>query len=202
MAGTIIAITGGIGAGKSMVSKILRAMGFTVYDCDSNAKRIMDNDSGIHCRLSHEISPEVINPDGTINRGQLANIVFSNPDKRRILNSIVHKAVFDDILASASASTAHCFFVESAILYSSGLWKYVQQIWEVTADTETRISRVIKRNGFTRDQIIQRINSQQGETPPADCAIKPQIILNNDGDALIPQIWELCASMYGNTNTK
>ena len=76
----LIAIAGGIGSGKSVVSRILRAMGNKVYDCDTEARRLMDNDENIKCRIKECIAPEVILADRSIDRRRLAAIVFA--DKR------------------------------------------------------------------------------------------------------------------------
>ncbi|MDE6436166.1 MAG: dephospho-CoA kinase, partial [Muribaculaceae bacterium] len=88
----LIAITGGIGSGKSVVSRVLRAMGYPVYDCDSQAKAIMDADAEIHRRLCSEIDAAVVT-DGVIDRKRLAEIVFNDKAKLAVLNAIVHSAV-------------------------------------------------------------------------------------------------------------
>ncbi|MDE6458817.1 MAG: dephospho-CoA kinase, partial [Muribaculum sp.] len=85
---SLIAIAGGIGSGKSVVSRILRAMGCKVYDCDSEARRLMDNDEVIKCRLAEMIAPEVILHDRSIDRRRLAEIVFADRRKLETLNSI------------------------------------------------------------------------------------------------------------------
>lgn len=191
MATQIIGITGGIGAGKSVISRILRACGHIVYDCDSNAKAIMDRDPEIRHKLAEMIDPSAINDNGSINRTRLAQIVFSDKAKLATLNAIVHSAVIRDIQVCA-LRTPGLFFVESAILYSSELWKYVDRIWEVTADIETRISRVTARDNATRRQVLQRIQCQKEEVIPRSCAIIPEVIRNDNDSALLPQIWAIC----------
>ena len=78
----IIRITGGLGAGKSVISNILRALNFPVYDCDTEARNIMNHNVEIKQRIAAEITPEAINTDGSINRIAIANCVFSNKEKR------------------------------------------------------------------------------------------------------------------------
>ena len=87
-----IAICGGIGSGKSIVSRILTVLGFDVYDCDREAKRLMDADDAIKDAIAREIAGECI-VDGTIDRPRLAGIVFSDSVKLEALNAIVHAAV-------------------------------------------------------------------------------------------------------------
>ncbi len=113
----IIAITGGIGSGKSVVSHTLRCLGYPVYDCDSEARILMDNDSDIRQRISAEISAEAINADGTINRQKLSAIIFSDTGKLRQLNSIVHGAVRNLFVQWSLSSNEQTLFVETAILY-------------------------------------------------------------------------------------
>ncbi|MDE6309453.1 MAG: dephospho-CoA kinase, partial [Muribaculaceae bacterium] len=85
----IIAIAGGIGCGKSVVSEILRKMGHQVYDCDSRAKKLME-DATIIQEIASHISKTVINPDGTLSRQRLGEIVFTDHEKLQLLNNIVH----------------------------------------------------------------------------------------------------------------
>ena len=89
----LTAITGGIGAGKSIVSRALKVLGYEVFDCDYEAKIIMDSDEDIKRRLRLEISPNAVLSDGVIDRKHISAVVFSNPDKLAALNAIVHEAV-------------------------------------------------------------------------------------------------------------
>ncbi len=181
----IIAITGGIGAGKSIVCKILRASGYSVYDCDTEAKRIMDTDAGIKSKLISLIHPSTIKSDGSIDRPLLSNIVFNCADKLAVLNSIVHGAVKDDVKATAdSMQPGSTLFIESAIVYASGLNGITDEIWEVTAPEETRIERVMRRNAMNYNQVKARINSQNNEFGHPD-----HYILINDGILpVLPQL--------------
>jgi dephospho-CoA kinase len=158
----IIAITGGIGAGKSVVSSMLRAMNYPVYDCDENAKRIMDTDAAIKKRLSDAFGEEVI-VDGTINRPRLSAIVFKDKEKLKQLNHIVHSSVLNDFQAQAADCDSRLFFVESAIVYQSGIDKIVDEVWLVDAPREVRVERVKRRNGLTESQVVARIESQRAE---------------------------------------
>lgn len=187
---TVIAITGGIGSGKSVVSGILRRMGYCVYDCDSRAKILVDSDQSIRLEIARVISRKVINPDGSISRSRLGEIVFSNPDKLSRLNSIVHQHVRKDINRwIARHIDRRALWVETAILYQSGLDKMVDRVWEVTAPVDLRIARVMQRNLCTRHEVESRITSQL-HTPPHP---HPRIstIINDDISPLLPQIESL-----------
>ena len=156
----LIAITGGIGSGKSIISDILRAMGHKVYDCDTRAKALMDTDESIKNDLIDLISIDAVRNDRTIDRKLLSEIVFNDPDALSRLNSIVHKAVRADLRRWRDTSSDKTVWVETAILYASRLDREVDEVWEVTAPTELRVQRVMKRNSMSREQVLARISSQ------------------------------------------
>ncbi len=185
---TIIALTGGIGAGKSVVSQVLRAMGYDVYDCDREARLLQDSNPLLLSRIAAEVTPQALNPDGSLNRPALAAEVFSDPAKLRALNAIVHSAVAEHFQAwCAARAGASRLFVETAILYESGFDRLVNDVWEVVAPIPLRIERVMKRSGLTPDQITSRINAQGQITPS-----RPHHIIHNDGlTPLLPQIHSL-----------
>lgn len=182
----IIAITGGIGAGKSVVSHLLRAMGFPVYDTDSSARSLMDSDDSMRRRIAAEVTPDALNPDGSLNRASLAAVVFADPDKLLLLNGIVHGAVRRDFLDWVDSRNGGILFVETAILYESGFDALVGEVWEVCAPNELRIARVMKRSGLTADEIQRRIDAQ------ASCPrVSHRIIVNDGLHPVIPQILTL-----------
>lgn len=186
----LIAITGGIGAGKSVVCRLLRTLGFDVFDCDSQAKVLMDSDDEIKKAIAVQIASEVIN-DGIINRALLSQIVFSDKLKLEILNNIVHGAVLAKIQNWRQKDSPSPIFVETAILYQSGLNEIVDEEWRVTAPENVRIERVMLRNAISAQQVINRIQSQI--YTPAHNARKPKmhIIENDDVHPVIPQVLNL-----------
>lgn len=172
----LVAVTGGIGSGKSVVCRILSALGHEVYDCDSRAKWLMDNSAGIKEELCRAIHPDVVK-DGCIDRSMLSGIVFSDACKLQALNSIVHGAVLADIARWAETKEGN-IFVETAILYQSGLDRMVDEVWEVTAPEHMRVERVMKRNGMPEADVRARINSQVFEPGRRHARVR-QIV--NDG---------------------
>jgi len=187
----ITAITGGIGAGKSVVSRILAAMGYEVYDSDREARRLMDADPGIHAALCRDIDPRAV-VGGRIDRALIASIVFADPAALARLNAIVHARVADDFRRRAAASRAPRIFIETAILDTCPpLHPLVDEIWEVTAPDRVRIARVRRRSGLTDAQILARIRSQQTPPAPALSAVPRRRISNTPADALLPQIHSL-----------
>lgn len=183
----IVAVTGGIGAGKSTVCNILRVKGFEVYDCDSRAKAVMDSDAELRRRLRRRFGPAVISEKG-IDRRALAEIVFNDAAALDDLNALVHNAVKADIHRCAVACTGPVFFIETAILYQSGLNEYVDRQWLVEADESTRVRRVMRRNGLTADEVKARIKAQEYLIP--DNVVRPvtDLIDNSDDAVLLPQV--------------
>lgn len=181
----LVAISGGIGSGKSVVSDVLRVMGFPVYDCDAMAKSLMDNSPEIKAKLKEVFGDSVVQ-DGIIDRKQLAGLVFGNGAALEQLNGIVHPAVVNDVLMWYSAQKSSLSFVETAILKESGLVDVVDAVLAVCADKETRITRVERRNGMTRKAVLDRMAMQNDGV-----AFKglPVYSIDNNGDmAIIPQI--------------
>lgn len=186
----LIAITGGIGAGKSVVSKILRAMGYDVYDCDAEAKRLMDSSDEIKRTIADEISRDAISVEGNINRSTLAEAVFGDARLLEKLNAAVHECVKNDLRKWADGKDVA--FVETAILYESGLDAMTEEVWTVIAPDEIRIERVISRNGLTEKQVKDRIEAQNRFIPNRRHPHTFEIV--NDGvQPVLPQIEHLIA---------
>lgn len=190
----LIAIAGGIGCGKSVVSRILSALGYRVYDSDSRAKKLMDNDDAIKQAIAREISPDTITSSGQIDRKRLAAIVFADKEKLQRLNSIVHGAVKRDIAAWRERHPAEPLWVESAIIYESGISKMVDEVWDVTAPEEIRVDRVVKRNGISPEEVRMRIDAQA--VPIASPHERVFTILNDGVQPLLPQVLNLLSRLH------
>lgn len=155
----MIAITGGIGSGKSVVSQVLRIMGYRVYDCDREAKRLMNTEDELKSSLREAFGVDTYLTDGRLNKPYLAQVIFSNADNLQKMNSIVHPVVARDFLRSGAQ------FVESAILFEAGFDALIHpdKVWCVAAPLELRIQRAMLRDHATRAQIISRIESQMSQ---------------------------------------
>ena len=160
----MIGICGGIGSGKSVVSRILRLQGEVVYDCDLEAKRIMDTSEDVLRALNERYGEEVCPVGGPICRPELARRVFGSDEERLWLNALVHRLVREDVAAWHDRMTAEgrsrCF-VESAILVSSGLAAMCGEVWVVTDSDEVRIARIRQRDSLPEDAIRTRMRSQE-----------------------------------------
>jgi dephospho-CoA kinase len=186
----VLVVTGGIGSGKSVVSSICRSKGFAVYDCDSRAKILMSHNESLRTQIIAHLGDESYDQNGELNRQYIADIIFNDAERRDELNRLVHAAVLEDIKAWIASSDESLLFIESAILYSSGIDKIVDRVWMVDADIETRIARVISRNAMSREEVLARIQSQRNEFASADRS-KTSAIDNNGQQSLILQINQL-----------
>ncbi len=179
----LIAITGGIGSGKSVVSTILRILGYKVYDCDSRAKYLMNANLKLQNQLRATFS-ESIFKNGIIDRVALAQMVFSDKQHLQRLNAIVHPAVRLDIEHWTKLNSSDSLlFVETAILRESKMEELFDMVLNVTASQSTRIQRVMHRNNLSREAVLARISNQ------TDSHFENEITLvNDDNKAILPQI--------------
>lgn len=191
----LIGVTGGIGAGKSVVSRILRLKGFPVYDCDSRAKDLMDSSGEILKALALHFGEEVIKNDGSLDRVLIASLVFSLDDERLWLNKLVHGAVREDLMMWKSECDAELCFVESAIMISSGLDLLCDKIWVIEAPVELRKDRALKRGGVTEENLDLRIKAQRMEIDALPSE-KVERIENSEESSLLLQIERLLNENY------
>lgn len=178
----LIGLTGGIGTGKSTVARILRLRGYEVYDCDLEAKRLMDESTEVRRSLRDRWGEEIYSAEGELDRCKVAGYVFADCREKAWLDSLVHGLVRDDVKRWADTHTDYrhdTVFVESAILFTSGLADMCQEVWEVTAPPDIRVERVMKRSGLTREQALARINAQREEQ--MICQSRHTLQINNDG---------------------
>ncbi|MCK5781236.1 MAG: dephospho-CoA kinase [Flavobacteriales bacterium] len=155
----VVGLTGGIGSGKSTVARKLSEFGALIYYTDDRAKSLMVNSSELRDRLIDEFGKEVYINEG-LNRKYLSSIVFSDKEKLKILNSIVHPIVAKDFDKWVSKQNGKIVIKEAAILFESGAYKTCDVNISISADLEERISRVIKRDGVNRNDVVARINNQ------------------------------------------
>lgn len=180
----LIGLTGGIGTGKSTVARILRLRGYEVYDCDLEAKRLMDGSDYVRHSLRDRWGDDIYSTEGELDRYKVAEYVFTDRIEKEWLDSLVHGLVRDDLkmwIDTHSGYSHDTVFVESAILFSSGLSDMCQEVWEVAAPLDIRVERVMKRSGLTGEQALARIEAQREEQKICQSRRTLQIV--NDGTA-------------------
>lgn len=155
----IIGLTGGIGSGKTTVAQMFAELGVPVYIADARARQVMQTEN-VQALVRQEFGDGVFSKDG-LDRKKLAAIVFSDKQKLKSLNSIVHPAVAKDFLEWIKEHVDHSFVIrEAAILFESGSYVDCDKIITVTAPFEIRIERVMSRDHTTREDVIQRMENQ------------------------------------------
>lgn len=185
----IIAVAGGIGSGKSVVSSILRVLGYDVYDCDREAKRLMNTSDEIKTDLVRCFGDECITSEGLINTKYTSRVVFGNRAALQKINSIVHPRVKDDILDRLKKCRNNVMFVETAILLQSNLLDVVSEVWLISAPESVRLERVMRRNGMSASDVMKRIQAQNGQDYSAlQCC---RMILNDGVMPVLPQVLKL-----------
>ena len=187
----LIAISGGIGSGKSVVAHLLQVMGYQVYDCDSRAKSLMTESEEVRRQLIEAFGNETYLADGTLNRQHLSAVAFADEQTLNRLNAIVHPATAQDMRMWADKRAAEgdqAAFVETALLRTAGIDRMVDDVWHVTAPEEVRIGRVMARSGLTALQVRDRMAAQNAEERIAE---GEQVIVNDDVTAILPQVLRL-----------
>jgi dephospho-CoA kinase len=171
----IIGLTGGIGSGKTTLVNYMESLGIPVFIADEEAKKAMQSP-----HVLEEVKTSFGNSifeNGQLNRQQLASIVFSNPDKLKELNSIIHPEVKRLFAIWLNQLKTVPFVVyEAAILFESGSYQNCDYIITVTAPLEDRITRVMQRDNCSRAQVLQRINAQWTDE---ERAVKSNFVIDN-----------------------
>ena len=190
----IIGITGGIGSGKSTIAKQLRDMGYMVYDTDSEAKRLIVEDTHVRQQIEQLFGSEVYK-DGVYQTALVAQRVFADHSLLAKLNAIVHPAVKADIMNRVSrlasqesriGNQKNLFFIECAILYQAGFDTLCDKVVAVTAPEEIRLARAVARDHSTIEKVRARIHAQEAEKDVK----RADIVINNDGQTPILTLCE------------
>ena len=154
-----IGITGGIGAGKSLVAEIIKAMGYPVYNSDERAKELTESNPKIKEGLIHLFGEEIYQND-TLNKFALAQAIFSDDSLREKVNALIHPIVREDFNLWTLAQNNSLVFNESAILFETGSFKNFDAIILVYAPKELRIKRIMKRDNCSENEVLKRMSTQ------------------------------------------
>ena len=189
-----IGITGGIGSGKTTVAKIFEVLGVPVYYADVAAKRLMNEDKLLQQNIIGHFGSAIFE-NKQLNRGLLASIVFNDPEKLSLLNSIVHPVTIADAekwmkqVAKADGKETPYAIKEAALLFESGAQKKLDYVIGVNAPYKLRLQRAMQRDNLSKEEIESRMVKQMDETKKMNlCNF---IITNDEVQLLIPQVLEL-----------
>jgi dephospho-CoA kinase len=183
-----VGITGGMGSGKSTVAKVFEVLGIPVYYADDAAKRLMNEDAVLKEKLVLAFGKDTYT-GGTLNRTYLSSLVFNNPEKLQLLNTIVHPATIADADKWMQQQTTPYVLKETALLFESGAAKHLDKVIGVYAPAPLRIKRVIQRDNISEEDVIARMSKQMDEDEKM--RLCDYIITNDEQELVIPQVLKI-----------
>lgn len=186
----LLGITGGIGSGKSTVSKIFEVLDIKIYQSDDMAKYLMENDNKLISSIINSFGEESY-IDGKINKEYISKNVFYDKEKLKTINNLVHPVVINDFKKWCLINKNEKILIkEAALLFESKSYKELDCIIYVYAEKKLRISRILKRDSYrTKDQIEHIIKSQLTDKESFEKA--DYILENNEKSLLLPEVIDL-----------
>lgn len=184
----MIGLTGGIGAGKTMVANVFAAMGIPVFNADNAAKELMQNSPQIKEQLIKQFGDKVYE-NGILNKSYLASVVFSDPYQLELLNAIVHPVTIQAAWDWAKVQTAPYVIKEAALLFESNAVEGLDYVIGVTAPLAIRTQRVMARDQSTLEEVEQRMRNQISDT--IKMRLCDGVIVNDNVQLIIPQVLKM-----------
>ncbi|KNE83596.1 MULTISPECIES: dephospho-CoA kinase [Streptomyces] len=188
-----VGLTGGIGAGKSEVSRLLASYGAVIVDADKIAREVVEPGTPGLAAVVAEFGPEILTEDGALDRPRLGGIVFADPERLKALNAIVHPLVGARSAELESAAGEDAVVVHDVpLLAENGLAPLYDLVVVVDAAPETQLDRLVRRRGMSEEEARSRMAAQAGREQRKAVA---DLVIDNDGpiEALAPQVravWE------------
>lgn len=183
-----IGLTGGIGSGKSTVAKIFETLGIPVYYADDAGKRLMNENEVLKTAIQKHFG-EATYTDGKLNRQLLSSLVFNDPEKLKLLNSLVHPATIKDAEEWMQQQSSPYAIKEAALIFESGSQAQLDKVIGVYAPASVRINRVMQRDNVSREAVISRMNKQINEE--IKMRLCDYVVKNDEQQLLIPQVLTL-----------
>jgi len=183
-----IGLTGGIGSGKSTVAQIFEVFAIPVYYADISAKRLMNEDAELISAITNIFGKQAY-VNNILDRKYISSIVFSDPIKLELLNSIVHPATKKDGEAWMQEQTSPYAIHEAALIFEAKVFERLDHVIGVSSPIELRIKRAMQRDKVSRDEVLKRMDQQLDEDlKMSKCDF---VIINDEQQLLIPQVLDL-----------
>lgn len=183
-----VGLTGGIGSGKSTVAKLFEKLGIPVYYADAEAKRVMNEDPELKSGIISVFGKEAY-IDDALNRKYIASIVFNNKEKLATLNAIVHPATIRHGELWMQSQTGPYAIKEAALIFESGVNRYLDYVIGVSAPVSLRTGRIIARDMITEEAVESRMQNQLNEAEKMRrCDF---VIVNDEFTLVMPQVLQL-----------
>jgi len=191
---TVIGLTGGIGSGKSTIARLLEVMEIPVYIADTESKRLTESSPVIRKKLTEKFGTDLY-AGGKLNKALLASLIFGSEANRLYVNSVIHPEVKDDFERwKAQHAQSPIAVIEAAIILESGFSDAIDFLATAAAPEELRIRRVELREGWSRESIVSRIQSQLSEEERIRRS--DYVIYNDEKQALIPQVENIIGKCF------
>lgn len=190
----VIGLTGGIGTGKSEVTRLLQELGATVIDADQVGHQAYTPNSESWRQVVEAFGGDILQSSSEIDRGKLGAIVFSDPEQMARLNEIMHPRMARIVAAeleSLRSQGVKVAVVEAALLFEAGWDSLVDEVWATDSTVETVIQRLHDRNGMSAAEVLKRIDSQMDQ---AERLARSDVVVNNSGD--VPQLARTVNSLW------
>jgi len=178
----VVGLTGNIGSGKSTVARMLKELGALVIDTDQVARDVVAPGTPALQKIAGVFGPQALNPDGTLNRQRVAEIVFTDDKAREQLNGIVHpeirKVLLQAIADYRKNGAAPLLIIEAPLMIETGLHLLMDEVWLVTVAPATQLDRVTARDG-SGEEARRRMSAQMPQEKKIPLAHR---IIDNSGD--------------------
>jgi dephospho-CoA kinase len=194
----LVGLTGGMGTGKTLAASFFKDLGAFVLDADLICRKLVEPEQPAWREILEIFGKKVFTDSGNLDRKKLANIIFKNPQKKGILESILHPKVFEiEELKYEAIRKEHpnaVVIVDAALLIESGNYKKMNKVIVVNSDEKNRIDRIIARSQISQDEVITRINNQM---PSEEKVRYADFILENmlDKDSLRSNVIDIYAKL-------
>ncbi len=190
----VVGITGGIGAGKSLIARVFASLGVPVYEADSRAKWLITHDAVLRNQITLLLGEEAYTAEGDYNRIWVASRVFGHAELLQQLNALVHPCVQKDARQWVAAHADAPFVLyEAALISASAKHDFLDKILLITAPLATRISRILRRDKRSEEEIKAIVARQLSDDERRSFA---DFVIDNDDDtAVLPQILALYSSL-------
>ncbi|CDW86686.1 dephospho-kinase domain-containing [Stylonychia lemnae] len=182
----IIGLTGGIATGKSTVSSILSEIGFDIIDTDKISRELMDNDVGLQQAVKKAFGPTILDDNGVIDRDKLGAVVFSDAEKRKLINKLTHPRIFRKIIQKVIQlklfQRKPLVVLDAPLLFETKILEFFCYpiITVYCEDGQTQLNRLMTRNNLTEDDAMRKVNAQM----PISIKVKQSDIIVENGGSL------------------
>lgn len=191
MSNFIVGLTGGIGSGKSTISRIFKTFGVVVIDADICARIVVESGKPALTKISEHFGADILNSDGTLNRAKLRNVIFNNDQERIWLETLLHPLIQEEIRHQLTHANSTYVILESPLLIETTQKKICHRILVVDVDEEVQIQRTMSRDNHSREQVQAIMRNQASRSDRIQAA---DDIINNSStslDALNQQVTTL-----------